>query len=105
MGLSERNPAQWSNRWAPVLVPGDIVFVPNDRYHDPSLLDIRIHGVRVGWLKGRPDWCDRGRFEFGCELPDIDEGDSFPRYFMDEVRAKLEIIAWFNWRLWGRRVV
>jgi hypothetical protein len=47
-------------------------------------------------------YCDRGRFVgkvFG--VPDIDGADSFPRYYMDIDRAKLEMAEWLDWRLFG----
>lgn len=51
-------------------------------------------------LQKRPPYCDRGHWMgkvFGIE--DIDQHDSFPRYFMDETRAKDEMREWLHWRL------
>jgi hypothetical protein len=51
-------------------------------------------------LEPRPPHCDRGKWigkVFG--LDDIDQGDAFPRYYMDEERAKLELSTWLHHRL------
>jgi hypothetical protein len=55
-------------------------------------------------IERRPSYCDRGHFianVFG--VADIDGADSFPRYFMDLERAKLEMAEWLEWRLSGAR--
>lgn len=101
--MSNRNPHLWRGYWEAVLEPAEIEFVPYEATED--ILDIKINGRRVGWLEKRPGWCDRGHWKFGCELPEINDADSFPRYYMDVTRAKLEIIAWLNWRLWQKWVV
>jgi hypothetical protein len=59
----------------------------------------RLEGSFVT-LEPRPHYCDRGHWigkVFG--VADIDSGDSFPRYFMDEKRARAELAAWLHWRL------
>lgn len=51
-------------------------------------------------LAKRNAYCDRGHWSgqvFGVD--DIDHADSFPRYFMDEKRAKAELAEWLHWRL------
>jgi len=51
-------------------------------------------------LAPRNAYCDRGHWDgkvFGVE--DIDWQDGFPRYYMDETRAKQELAAWLEWRL------
>lgn len=51
-------------------------------------------------LQRREPHCDRGHWVgkvFGVE--DIDEQDGFPRYYMDEQRAKDELQDWLRWRL------
>jgi hypothetical protein len=96
----------WGPRWQAVLTPGEIHFraaVPQSIDGIP-VFDIIINGKCVGWLEKRHHYCDRGHWKFECELPGIDEADSFPRYYMDETRAKLEIISWLNWRLWRMSV-
>jgi len=94
-----RGPAWYG--WEAVAEPAEIIFVStmNEYYQD-----ILINSKRVGWLERRPPYCDRGHWKFGCELPYIDGHDSFPRYYMDNTRAKSEIISWLNWRLWKRQV-
>lgn len=64
----------------------------------------RCHEYRVGHamvtLEARPAYCDRGHWigkVFGID--GIDSGDSFPRYYMDEARAKLEMSEWLHHRL------
>jgi len=57
-------------------------------------------GASFVTLQARPPYCDRGHWMgqvFGVD--DIDSADSFPRYFMDEKRAKAEMAAWLHWRL------
>jgi hypothetical protein len=86
-------------RWQPLWSIGSL------EYDDAGgRLDIiKINGVVVGTLEPRPSYCDRGRWMFRCDLPDLDHADGFPRYYMDLERAKDEIVAWFAWRLWRRR--
>lgn len=55
-------------------------------------------------LQKRPHYCDRGHWVgkvFGID--DIDDADSFPRYFMNEVRAKAELSEWLLWRVMHQR--
>ena len=57
-------------------------------------------GAACVTLQRRPVYCDRGHWMgkvFGID--DIDEADSFPRYYMDETRAKDEMREWLHWRL------
>lgn len=57
-------------------------------------------------LEARPVYCDRGNFLAklfaapGAEPInlDIDAMDGWPRYYFDEIRAKLEIEAWLKKR-------
>jgi len=61
--------------------------------------EYRIGHARVV-LGKRNSYCDRGHFDgkvFGVD--DIDDADSFPRYYMDEARAKAELADWLHWRL------
>lgn len=51
----------------------------------------------------RPAYCDRGRVQINCELPDIDGADMFPRYYMDVGRAREEFNAFLRYRLWRLR--
>lgn len=59
----------------------------------------RLDGASVT-LEPRPPYCDRGHWigkVFG--VADIDGADAFPRYYMDEQRAKDELADWLRWRL------
>lgn len=54
-------------------------------------------------LEPRPGYCDRGNwiakvFEDDRMVLSMDNQDGWPRYFMDEQRAKLEIEAWLTKR-------
>lgn len=66
----------------------------------------KVHQVT---LEPRPSYCDRGHFiakvfpspdlgEDNRLAYSIDDGDAFPRYYMDETRAIEEIRAWLLWR-------
>ncbi len=65
------------------------------------------HGTwwyRIGefavWITARPPYCDRGHFQSVThQVPDIDDSDRFPRYFMDLERAKAEMAEWLAWKL------
>jgi hypothetical protein len=55
-------------------------------------------------LEKRPRYCDRGHWvgkAFGID--GMDGQDAFPRYYMNEARAKLELSEWLLWRLMQRR--
>ena len=88
--------------WDELFAPADVKFVERDD-HGTAGKDIIIGRQIVGSLEARPHYCDRGRWMFRCDLPDLDGADGFPRYYMDLERAKDEIVAWLNWRLWRRR--
>jgi len=69
-------------------------------YHE----DWRCHVYRIGrayvTLAPRNSYCDRGHWDgkvFGVE--GIDWQDGFPRYYMNERRAKRELADWLAWRL------
>lgn len=102
--MSPRSGPAWHG-WSGLNKPAEICFVPSTESLTP-IINILINGQRVGYLLKRPHYCDRGRWQFICDLPYIERDvDGFPRYYMDETRAKLEIIAWLNWRLWERTVI
>jgi hypothetical protein len=86
--------------WDVIFAPADVEFVEAEGWQD-----VLINGHLVGSLEARPPYCDRGRWWFKCDLPDLDGADGFPRYYMSLAVARLEIIAFLNWRLWRRRVV
>lgn len=75
---------------------------------DPDFPNVQIYsiGAAVVTLETRPPYCDRGHLmgkSFGYvgnveDVPDIDAADAFPRYFMDEERAKAELADWLHWR-------
>jgi hypothetical protein len=58
-------------------------------------------GYTTVWLDPRPVYCDRGHWVAGLDgFPlGLDNADSFPRYFMDLERAKLEMSDWLKWRI------
>lgn len=85
-------------------MPSEITFVTDADFPIVALQNIMINGKMVGWITKRPEYCDRGHWQFNCELPGLDGHDRFPRYYMDLDRAKAEIISFLNWRLWKRRV-
>jgi len=73
------------------------------KHKQEDLIEVYVGQTLVGTIEPRPRYCDRGRYKFLCDLPDIDSQDGFPRYYMQLLNAKLEIIAWLNWRLWRVR--
>lgn len=58
------------------------------------------------WISKRPHYCDRGNFLAHLDVDHaatpvflyVDEADSWPRYYFDEERMKLEILAWLHKR-------
>jgi hypothetical protein len=61
--------------------------------------NLRVDDVHV-WIQKRPVYCDRGHYSGNVMgINSIDDADSFPRYFMDLDRAKLEMKEWLDWRL------
>lgn len=65
--------------------------------------DCKIAGQLVASLEPRPAYCDRGHWYVKCELPDLDDADRFPRYYMDFNRAMGETEDFLKWRLWKIR--
>lgn len=66
-------------------------------------LNLRRGSVLL-WIHPRPTYCDRGHYFANVEgIGSIDWADSFPRYFMDLERAKLEMSEWLEWRLQRER--
>lgn len=66
---------------------------------------ITIRGKHCSvWISKRPYYCDRGNFLAHIEVHvpplrlSIDEADGWPRYYFDEERMKLEILAWLHKR-------
>jgi hypothetical protein len=61
--------------------------------------NLRLGGAWV-WLTKRPAYCDRGHWQANVEgIATIDPADSFPRYYMSLDVAKIEMMAWLEWRL------
>ena len=61
-------------------------------------------GGYVITFEPRPAYCDRGRFVVKAfnapgHVNPIDWADAFPRYYMDEARAKAEIADWLAFRI------
>jgi hypothetical protein len=93
-----------SPRWADLYEPKPIRFEQaNDSGRSMVYENVMIGDVIVGSLEPRPYYCDRGRYIFRSELPDLDGADGFPRYYMDYSAACAEITAWLRWRLWRAR--
>lgn len=68
----------------------------------PSYLDIELSDCTF-WVNPRPTYCDRGRYQWGCESKDqrvmtVDSADRFPRYFfgLDEMISEMQ--AWCDIR-------
>jgi hypothetical protein len=57
----------------------------------------------LAFLEQRPAYCDRGHWRVLCELPDIDEQDNFPRYYMSREVAIAETEAFLRWRMFKIR--
>lgn len=73
--------------------------------NDMGTIDFVVHdaaGRRVlCWLQLRPRYCDRGHVLFNLSgLDDIDEADSFPRYFFTLEEADTHVRNFLKWRLW-----
>ena len=79
-------------------VPGAVVWEKDPRFE--HLENCYINGQLVAWLEVRPSYCDRGHWKVEANLPDVDDADRFPRYFMRYETAKEETEKWLKWRLW-----
>jgi hypothetical protein len=63
--------------------------------------DARVHA----FLTLRPRYCDRGHIQLNIEGPlDLDESDSFPRFFFSFKEADEHTRLFLLWRLWTKRV-
>lgn len=52
------------------------------------------------WIEPRPSYCNRGRYHANYDGSFfIDDGDGFPRYYMDLEAAKAEMKAWLVHRI------
>lgn len=57
-------------------------------------------GAAFVTLEPRPHYCDRVHWIGKVfNVADVDDADSFPRYFMDRERARAELKDWLHWRL------
>lgn len=58
--------------------------------------------IRI-WIKARPWYCDRGRWQLNAESDDyrlcIDGADGFPRYYFDPECMVKEAAAWMDVRI------
>lgn len=61
-----------------------------------DLHGLRHAGVLVAWICARPAHCDRGRWYANIELAGVwrSDADTWPRYYFDLERAKLEVLAY-----------
>jgi hypothetical protein len=72
--------------------------------------NLHVDNVHV-WIEKRPAYCDRGHyvakvngiFDPVTGINSIDDGDAFPRYYMNLDRAKAELEEWLQWRLRSER--
>jgi len=73
-----------------------------DEYGTLMLHFVGPHGPVEAWIGPRPQYCDRGHWQFGVMygVPSLDGADSFPRYYMSLKTAIKEANAWLNWRLY-----
>lgn len=66
-------------------------------------------GTVSAWIAKRPSYCDRGHYEANVDCTNnvmflnLDGADGFPRYYMNETVARMEMTAWLNWRLFKIR--
>lgn len=66
----------------------------------------RVHA----WLTRRPHYCDRGHIQLNIDMPgtvagiaELDDADSFPRYFFGFEEADRHTRAFLKWRIWKER--
>ncbi len=73
----------------------------------PDMTELRdATGRLLAFIDKRPGYCDRGHWRVQVDaVPDLDEQDAFPRYFMRLSTAKQELVEFLAWRLHKRRVV
>ena len=88
-GLKEIDQAQWKL----------------DEYGIQNLYAHTDRGELVhAWLQQRQSYCDRGHIQLIVDGPlDIDEADSFPRYFFSFEEADKHTREFLKWRLWKHR--
>ena len=70
-----------------------------------GLIDLIDAAGRVlGWVQPRPVYCDRGHWQANVQcVPDLDEQDNFPRYYLRQATAQNEIVEFLAWRLFKKR--
>lgn len=62
-----------------------------------ELHELWRNGRMLAWLERRPAYCDRGRFHANVDIPVfISEADTWPRYYFDLERGKLELLAYLT---------
>lgn len=79
------------------------------RSDDPSHhLTLTVHDTQgrpvIAYLTQRPAYCDRGHmmFQINSHL-EIDQADSFPRYFFSQREADDHVRTFLAWRIWKQR--
>lgn len=61
-------------------------------------------GIIHAYLSLRPKYCDRGHIQLNIEgIRDLDEADSFPRFFFSTEEAQKHTKTFLRWRLWKYR--
>lgn len=73
-------------------------------------LELRVNDEKdravVCHLSLRPNYCDRGHFQFTIHESyfDLDRADSFPRFFFSPEEADSHVRNFLKWRIWKHRV-
>jgi hypothetical protein len=59
--------------------------------------ELRKNGEMIAWLQERPQYCDRGRYHQGIEVPIVrSDADPMPRYYFDLEAGKRETEAYLR---------
>jgi hypothetical protein len=64
-----------------------------------GLEELYLDSEMVAWLQPRPSYCDRGHWQVNVDVPNLDDADGFPRYYMKKDVAISETEAFLRWRL------
>ena len=78
-----------------------------DEYDSLNLKVTHPRGTVVHCILSlRPFYCDRGHIQLLIEAPyiELDEADSFPRFFFSFNEADKHVREFLKWRLWKYRI-
>lgn len=70
----------------------------------PGFQEYWIEGRMAAYMTPRPHYCDRGHWQVNVDVPDLNEADFFPRYYMNRAVAVAETEAFIAWRLFKARI-